>query len=118
MNGASARWVYKVATREAWAEAHRLGAFAGSADDRRDGFIHLSARHQLEATLARHFQGRVDLVLIKIEACVLGDPLRWEPSRDGELFPHLYASLPTEAACAVHTLNVDAEGKPILPQDF
>ena len=104
MNSASAQRVFKVATRAAWEDACRRGAFAGSADDRRDGFIHLSVEHQLAGTLARHFRGARDLVLVEFDAAALGSALRWEPSRGGDLFPHLYAELADGArgqrACA------------------
>jgi len=109
--------VYKIATRPAWAEACRCGTYTGSDDDIRDGFIHLSASHQLAGTLGKHFRGKTDLVLITLDAAALGAALRWEPSRNGELFPHLYAALPMAAARAVHALSVDAAGMPIVPED-
>jgi uncharacterized protein (DUF952 family) len=118
MSAARAQWVFKIAPREAWADACRVGTFGGSADDRRDGFIHLSALHQLSGTLARHFKGRTDLVVIKLDSDALGDALRWEPARNGDLFPHLYAPLPTTAACAVLPLSIDAKGEPIVPEDI
>jgi uncharacterized protein (DUF952 family) len=118
MNSASAQRVFKVAARAAWEDACRRGAFAGSADDRRDGFIHLSVEHQLAGTLARHFRGAHDLVLIELDAAALGSALRWEPSRGGDLFPHLYAELPTVLAVSVRSLVPDAEGVPILPEDI
>jgi len=109
--------VYKIATRQAWSEACRCGTFGGSDDDIRHGFIHLSTSHQLAGTLAKHFSGKTDLVLITLDAATLGAALRWEPSRNGQLFPHLYAALPTAAARAVHALSMDAAGMPIVPED-
>ncbi len=117
MTSANPRQVYKVVTREAWEDACRLGAFGGSDDDLNDGFIHLSAAHQLAGTLAKHFKGQTDLVLITLDADALGDKLKWEPSRGGDLFPHLYGALPTAAARNVRTLKSDAGGVPILPED-
>jgi uncharacterized protein (DUF952 family) len=114
----AAQRVYKVVTRAAWEEACRRGAFSGSADDKRDGYIHLSSLHQLQGTFARHFKGQTDLVLVALESSELGDSLKWEPSRNGELFPHLYAPLPTRTARAVHTLHNDADGVPLLPADL
>jgi uncharacterized protein (DUF952 family) len=110
--------VFKVAERAAWLEACGIGTFTGSADDVRDGFIHLSALDQLNGTLARHFKGKSDLVLIAFESSELGKDLKWEASRNGELFPHLHASLPTSAARAVHALGIDENGVPVLPADL
>lgn len=110
--------MYKICTRAAWEEACRNGAFTGSADDRRDGFIHLSAPHQLAGTAARHFRGQADLVLVAFEAARLGPTLAWEPSRGGDLFPHLYADLPTSAALWVRPLALGPEGVPVLTEDL
>jgi len=111
------REIYKVATRTAWQDACRDGVFRGSADDARDGFIHLSANHQLAGTLERHFKGQSDLVLISFMSSDLGAALKWEPSRNGDLFPHLYADLPTAAARSVCDLTLDANGVPQIPAD-
>ena len=110
--------VFKVAKHDAWSEACRIGKFIGSSDDVRDRFIHLSELHQLSETLARHFKGETDLVLIVFESSELGGDLKWEASRNGELFPHLHASLPTSAARAVHALGTDENGVPVLPADL
>ena len=110
--------VFKVAKRNAWSEACRIGKFTGSADDARDGFIHLSALHQLSGTLARHFKGGTDLVLIAFESSELEEDLKWEASRNGELFPHLYAPLPASAARAIRSLVLDENGVPVLPADL
>jgi uncharacterized protein (DUF952 family) len=110
--------VFKVAERAAWLDACRIGKFTGSADDMRDGFIHLSALDQLSGTLARHFKGKSDLVLVAFESSELGTDLKWERSRNGELFPHLYASLPASAARAVLGLVLDENGVPVLPADL
>lgn len=114
----SRHFVFKVATRAAWEAACRKGAFTGSTDDMRDGFIHLSLREQLPDTLAKHFRGQDDLVSIQFEAHQLGESLRWESSCGGDEFPHLYASLPTSKAVAVHALRQDVDGVPKLPEDF
>ena len=118
MTPARQRHVFKVAELEAWDAACRSGTFAGSSDDLRDGFIHLSAVHQLAGTLAKHFKGQTDLVLITLDADALGDKLKWEPSRDGDLFPHLYAALPAAAAREVRALRLDDSGVPIVPEDL
>ena len=112
------QFVYKVAPRAAWDAACRTGTYEGSADDRRDGYIHLSSREQLAGTLAKHFSGQDDLVLIQFEARALGEALRWEVSRGGQLFPHLYAGLPTREAMAVRSLLPGKDGIPMLPEDL
>jgi len=114
----SEQFVFKVTPRAAWDEGCRAGNYAGSADDLRDGFIHLSTREQLAGTLAKHFRGQHDLVLIQFEAGVLGDALRWEVSRGGQLFPHLYDALPAAMARAVHQLTLGIDGVPSLPEEF
>jgi uncharacterized protein (DUF952 family) len=85
--------IYKILDKTDWAILRKSGRFEGSADDKRDGFIHLSTAAQLRGTAAKHFSGRGDLALLEIEAERIGDALRWEPSRDGLLFPHLYGVL-------------------------
>ncbi|MBA4171943.1 MAG: DUF952 domain-containing protein [Hyphomicrobium sp.] len=108
--------IYKICSRESWDDACRLGRYPGSADDRRDGFIHFSARHQLAATAEKYFKGQADLVLIAVEAARLGTSLRWEPSRGGDLFPHLYKDLETRAALSVMPLPLDDQGHPLIPE--
>ena len=108
--------VYKVLTESAFREAKRDGRFAGSADDLRDGFIHLSASHQLPGTLATHFEGQEDLVLVAIDAARLGETLKWEPSRGGALFPHLYAPLDLGAVLWAEALLLGADGRHVLPE--
>src|SRR5690606_31308677 len=75
--------VYKILAQADWEEARRIGHYLGSRDDLRDGFIHLSAAHQLAGTAARHFRGIADLVLVALDAGQLGSALKWEPSRGG-----------------------------------
>ena len=89
--------IYKGLRGAEWAEMQRSGAFNGSPDDVRDGFIHFSTRDQLHATIERHFAGESDLVVLEVDADRLGESLKWEPSRGGALFPHLYAELPLAA---------------------
>lgn len=97
--------LYKICTRTEWSAAESDGAFTGSAVDRADGFIHLSARDQVEETARRHFAGQTDLVLVEIDGEKLGEALRWEPSRGGALFPHVYGVLPVAAAMRVSPLG-------------
>ena len=93
--------VYKIATRAQWAAAEATGVFVGAPIDVADGFIHFSTAAQAPETLAKHFAGQRDLLLIAVDADRLGDALRWEVSRGGQLFPHLYAPMPVSAAVEV-----------------
>jgi len=88
---------WKILTAEQWAAFQAEGRFDGSPADRADGFIHLSAADQIEGTLEKHFAGQADLVLAEIDLAALGDGLKWEESRGGALFPHLYGALPLGA---------------------
>src|SRR3954451_25452979 len=99
------RTIYKICSAAAWREAERRGAFPGSADDLRDGFIHFSAAAQVAETARKHFFGQAGLFLIAVDAEALGDSLRWEPSRHGEHFPHLYGELDLGAVTAVQELR-------------
>jgi uncharacterized protein (DUF952 family) len=107
--------VYKVLSEAAFTAAAREGNFPGSADDLGDGFIHLSAAHQLEGTLAKHFAGQDGLVLLALDASRLGPTLKWEASRGGELFPHLYAPLDLAALLWAEPLGLGPDGRHILP---
>ena len=107
--------VYKVMTATV-AEAFRTtGSFAGAEIDIADGYIHLSTATQAAATLAKHFTGRDGLVLVTVDPAALPEPLRWEPARGGDLFPHLYAPLPWSAVRSVDPLPLDADGVHQLP---
>jgi uncharacterized protein (DUF952 family) len=108
--------VYKVLSEAAFEEAWAAGRFHGSADDARDGFIHLSAGHQLAGTLAAHFAGQEGLVLVALDAGRLGPALKWEASRGGALFPHLYAPLDLAAMLWVEPLPLGQDGRHILPE--
>ena len=108
--------VYKLVDRAAWAAAEAAGSFTGSAVDRRDGFIHFSSAAQVGETAARHFAGEADLLLVAVDARALGAALRWEPSRGGALFPHLYGPLPLDAVRAVAPLALDAAGRHAFPE--
>ena len=90
------RFVYKIVGVEEWREAAARGSFRGSAVDLSDGYMHFSTAEQVPETAARHFLGRPDLLLAAVDIDKLGEALRWEPSRGGALFPHLYAALPLD----------------------
>ena len=112
--GGTETLVYKIATSDDWTAAIASGAFKGSADDVRDGYIHLSTKTQLSETANRYFTGVHDLVLVAIPASSLGSALAFEPSRGGELFPHYYGSLPVALARWVRALPLDDAGRPCV----
>lgn len=110
--------IYKVADADEWRAAREAGIYYGSADDKRDGYIHFSTATQLPGTLAKHFPGRGGLVLIAVDAGRLGAKLDWEPARDGELFPHLHDALATDAAVWFTPLTLKPDGTHDLPADL
>jgi uncharacterized protein (DUF952 family) len=93
--------LYKISSRQDWETAQANGLYEGSGVDRRDGFIHLSAAHQVRATARKHFSGKADLLLVSVAQEALGQGLKWEVSRGGDLFPHIYGALPLNAVIAV-----------------
>ena len=105
--------IYKVLPSADWAAAGRDGAFLGSRDDLRDGFVHLSAPHQLVGTLTKYFRDQDDLLLVAFRSADLGHALKFEPSRAGELFPHLYSPLPTALALWQRPLQPGPDGLPV-----
>ena len=104
--------IYKILPRAEWEAARAAGAFEGSAVDRQDGFIHFSTAGQAQETARRHFVGQADLVVLEIEAEDLGVGLRWEPSRGGDLFPHLYGRLEASLVRGVTDAPLGADGVP------
>ncbi len=108
--------IYKICPAPVWREAERQGAYHGNADDRRDGFIHFSTTSQVAGTLAKHFAGQSGLFLIAIDADALGEALKWEPSRGGDLFPHLYGELDLGAVQEVFQLHTRADGSHVVPE--
>jgi uncharacterized protein (DUF952 family) len=99
--------VFKICPAADWRAATADGVYRGSPVDQRDGFIHLSTSAQLAGTRRRHFAGQRDLVLVELDPRDLGANLRWEPARGGELFPHLYGSLPVHLARRLSSLDAD-----------
>lgn len=107
--------IYKIVPRALWREAERNGRFEGAPVDLADGFIHFSAADQVRETAARHFAGQDDLLLVGVDASRLGPALRWEPSRGGALFPHLYGPLDPAAVASVEPLPLAAGGQHAFP---
>ena len=109
--------IFKIVHRAEWNEAVGAGRYDGSAKDREDGFLHFSTAKQLMGTLEKHYSGADDLVLVAVEDDTLGPALKWETSRGGELFPHLYAPLSITHVRWSADIGRDAEGKFLLPLD-
>ena len=107
--------IYHICRREEWAAAAAAGRYGGSSQDRADGFIHFSDGAQVEASAAKHRAGQDGLVLLTVEAAALGAALKWEPSRGGALFPHLYGDLPLSAVRRVDDLPLGADGRHRFP---
>ena len=93
--------LYKIMPKQEWETAQANGLYEGSGVDRRDGFIHLSASHQVRATAQRHFSGKGDLLLVSVRQEALGQSLTWEVSCGGGIFPHIYGALPLNAISEV-----------------
>ena len=108
--------IYHMCLRQEWELAVRSGAYTGSSQDRADGFIHFSTAAQLPESARRHRTGQAGLVLLAVDPRIPGEALRWEPSRHGALFPHLYGTLPLSAVVSVCDIPLDADGVPLLPQ--
>jgi uncharacterized protein (DUF952 family) len=113
-----AKVIYKICTRGEWQRALGAGSYEGSQADRTDGYIHFSTYTQLQGTVEKHFRNRTDLVLVAVDATLLGPALRWEPARGGALFPHLYGPLDVAAALAVEPLALGHDGVPQLPESL
>ena len=106
-------YVFKICDAELWRNAVTAGTFTGAAIDLEDGYIHFSTAAQAAETARRHFRHQDGLVLVKID--IAGLDITWEPSRGGDLFPHLYADLPTSNAVQVTPLTCDVDGTPAPP---
>lgn len=107
--------IYKICPASLWRDAVRDGVFKGAAIDLADGFIHFSTAEQVEETATKHFTGQDELLLIAVDADRLGDALKWEPSRGGALFPHLYGALALSAVEQVEELRIGPGGQHIFP---
>ena len=110
------RTIYKICPASAWREAERQGVFRGSAVDIKDGFMHFSDASQVAETARKHFFGQTGLFLIAVDADALGDALRWECSRNDELFPHLYGELDLGAVTAILDMRARSDGYHDIPE--
>ncbi len=108
--------IYKICEQTVWDKAAADGEFRGSAVDVQDGFIHFSTAAQVAETAAKYFAGRSDLMLVAVDGGVLGPTLKWEPSRGGALFPHLYGALPLSAVRWARPLPCGVDGRHRFPE--
>ena len=107
--------IYKICERALWREAERAGIFQGAEVDGRDGFIHFSTADQLRETAARHFAGAADLMLVAVATSALDTALKWEISRGGDLFPHLYGPLPLTVVLWAKPLPLGSDQRHVFP---
>jgi uncharacterized protein (DUF952 family) len=107
--------IYKIVTQSEWREAEKQGLFKGAPVDLADGFIHFSTAGQVAETAAKHFAGQDGVLLVAVDEAALGDRLKYEVSRGGALFPHLYADLPLSAVLWVKPMPLGADGIHRLP---
>jgi uncharacterized protein (DUF952 family) len=108
--------IYKILSAAEWSAAERSGVFAGAGIDLQDRYIHFSTAAQAEETAAKHFAGQRDLVLVAVDADKLGDAVKWEVSRGGALFPHLYGTLATRDALWAKPLPLGSDGRHVFPK--
>ncbi len=102
--------IYKLCPQALWQQSEAAGVFTGAPIDFHDGFIHFSTAAQVRETAAKHYVGQADLLLLHVSVDSLTAPLRWEVSRNGELFPHLYGPLPVSAVRRVEPLLLTPDG--------
>jgi uncharacterized protein (DUF952 family) len=110
------RLIYHMCRQAEWAAAEAAGSYRGSSQDAADGFIHFSTAEQIRESARKHRAGQTDLVLVTVDADRLGAALKWEPSRGGALFPHLYGALPLDAVVRVDPLRLEPDGTHLFPE--
>lgn len=110
--------IYHICREDEWSDAVKQGIYTGSSQDKSDGFIHFSTGEQIRGSAAKHRAGQDGLVLLTVEAEMLGAALKWESSRDGALFPHLYGPLPLDAVIRTDRLPLGPNGQHRFPDWF
>lgn len=108
--------IYKIVSKAEWKEAVKNGVFRGAAIDLEDGYIHFSSAEQVEETAKKHFSGQSDLLLVTVSESKLGDSVRWEESRGGQLFPHLYSDLLVSIVDDVFELPLGDDDQHVFPE--
>lgn len=106
--------IYKIVDTPTWQAAEASGEFSGASIDLQDGYIHFSTGDQVQETVDKHFAGQADLLLVTVDAESLGQALRWEPSRGGDLFPHLYSNLSLQHVTSVRPIRQDKNGNHLM----
>ncbi|MEP1206514.1 MAG: DUF952 domain-containing protein [Rhizobiaceae bacterium] len=109
--------IYKITPKADWEEAEAAGIYDGAPIDHQDGYIHFSTAEQVAETVAKHFAGQVDLLLVAVNADALGGDLKWEVSRGGALFPHLYARLTLDNVVWARPMPLSDGGQHEIPLD-
>ncbi len=112
------RIIHHMCRADEWDAARATGSYPGSSQDVQDGFIHFSTAGQVVESAAKHRAGQDGLILLTVDADRLGEALRWEPSRGGQLFPHLYAALPVSAVLRADPLPLGSDGRHVFPAGF
>jgi len=110
--------IYHMCRADEWADALTLGRYDGSSQDRADGFIHFSTKDQVWTSAAKHRRGQPGILLLHVDADALGEALKWEPSRGGQLFPHLYGPLDVDAVRDTTPLPMGDDGIHVFPEGF
>lgn len=110
--------IFHACRRDEWTQAVAAGRYEGSSQDRADGFIHFSTAEQMAESVAKHRAGQDDLMLVTADTTKLGKRLRWEPSRGGELFPHVYGALPMASVAGAAPLVLGPDGRHVFPPDW
>ena len=108
--------IYHICRAEEWQAAQATGSYPGSSQDKADGFMHFSGSAQIIESAAKHRAGQSGLLLLSVDPDALGAALKWEPSRGGQLFPHLYGALPVSAVSSVHELPLGPDGRHVFPK--
>jgi uncharacterized protein (DUF952 family) len=117
MKATDSALIYKVCETAEWRAAKAAGTYGGAKVDLADGFIHFSTAGQLRETVRRYFAGNGNLMLIEVKVAALTDELKWEPSRGGDLFPHLYGDLPMAAVSRAWAFPLGADGTRQFPRE-
>ncbi len=118
MEKSADKLIFKIVTAAQWVAAEEQGEFRGAPIDLEDGYIHFSTADQVVETVEKHFHGQLDLLIVTVDADQLGEELKWEPSRGGAMFPHLYKNLSLAQVVSVDDLPMGKGGKHLFPECF
>lgn len=111
-------FIYHVCRLDEWDSAVKFGFYSGSSQDTGDGFIHFSSKEQVVSSVTKHRTGQDNLVMLAVDPQTLGDALKWEPTKKGELFPHLYGTLPLHAVKNIFPLSLGPDGLHRFPINY